>query len=650
MPALSLALLGRGTSANDGTGDTARDGALKLNRNARLLEALAKGAVISATTTAQPASPSVGDLYIIPSGKTGTDWSGMTNGSLALYAENDGANAWFEITPAEGWRMHASDTDVLYRHNGSAWVVLMSSAMAAVVQAASTDAGLGELNGVLQVATKTALKALTGGVVDVVRVQGRASAGDGGGGDFRWTSSDVSASVTVDTAEAIYVPPTGETGSDGAWVRIIEDYAQAAWWGVVPGSVTVATFNEMISTVGALSSAVVGEAIEFDEDFYIFNSKPAAIEAGVQLRGAGSSLTVFQRNYSEAGGDDVGFITLEGDGANGAKLVGIQLRALDGTSGGTMLVEHTDDPAGFHLYEDVVITYAGSGTYVWAFQSDGVGNTTAGSQGMRDTRFQDCFFFKGNGASGGAKINNAVNMRGSFWTNGNITITGGGASDSNSNTMNLHVQCLATLTVEKATSVVISGSVQSLTFESTATNCAFIGVVTGGSFTNSSTSCAVIAATGGVSIPGNLTSGGQVSGASLAIAGTNILARVNEWTAANVFKFNSARVDVYVPTGSGGTGVPSVRLRTDSRYDELTYNASGMQAVLNTTGTPVTFLFGTDGKFDAPSGFEVAGTQVVGARGSAVADASGGSTVDAEARTAVNTLLARLRTHGLIAT
>jgi hypothetical protein len=121
MPALSLALLGRGTSANDGTGDTARDGALKLNRNARLLEALAKGAVISATTTAQPVSPTVGDLYIIPSGKTGTDWSTMTNGSLALYAENDGANAWFEITPAEGWRMWVKDTDVLYRHNGSRW-------------------------------------------------------------------------------------------------------------------------------------------------------------------------------------------------------------------------------------------------------------------------------------------------------------------------------------------------------------------------------------------------------------------------------------------------------------------------------------------------------------------------------------------------
>lgn len=55
---------------------------------------------------------------------------------------------------------------------------------------------------------------------------------------------------------------------------------------------------------------------------------------------------------------------------------------------------------------------------------------------------------------------------------------------------------------------------------------------------------------------------------------------------------------------------------------------------------------------DTASGkvYKVNGTQVVSARGAAVADASGGAVVDAEARTAINTLLARCRTHGLIAT
>jgi hypothetical protein len=40
---------------------------------------------------------------------------------------------------------------------------------------------------------------------------------------------------------------------------------------------------------------------------------------------------------------------------------------------------------------------------------------------------------------------------------------------------------------------------------------------------------------------------------------------------------------------------------------------------------------------------------VVGARQSAVANASGGAVIDAEARFAVNAILATLRTHGLIA-
>lgn len=48
--------------------------------------------------------------------------------------------------------------------------------------------------------------------------------------------------------------------------------------------------------------------------------------------------------------------------------------------------------------------------------------------------------------------------------------------------------------------------------------------------------------------------------------------------------------------------------------------------------------------------FVVDGLKVVGNRESAVADASGGSVVDTQARVAINALLARLRTHGLIAT
>ena len=54
--------------------------------------------------------------------------------------------------------------------------------------------------------------------------------------------------------------------------------------------------------------------------------------------------------------------------------------------------------------------------------------------------------------------------------------------------------------------------------------------------------------------------------------------------------------------------------------------------------------------FDLPTALRVDGTKVVGAQGAAVSDATGGATIDSEARTAINLLLARLRAHGLIDT
>lgn len=49
------------------------------------------------------------------------------------------------------------------------------------------------------------------------------------------------------------------------------------------------------------------------------------------------------------------------------------------------------------------------------------------------------------------------------------------------------------------------------------------------------------------------------------------------------------------------------------------------------------------------SSLAIAGNQVVGPRLAAIAGASGGTTIDAEARTAIDSIIARLRSHGLIA-
>lgn len=77
---------------------------------------------------------------------------------------------------------------------------------------------------------------------------------------------------------------------------------------------------------------------------------------------------------------------------------------------------------------------------------------------------------------------------------------------------------------------------------------------------------------------------------------------------------------------------------------------SGLTALDKASGEFATFTSGAweMGHVRAAK-LSVGGNQVVGARLAAVADATGGATVDAEARAVIAAILARLRLHGLIA-
>lgn len=101
--------------------------------------------------------------------------------------------------------------------------------------------------------------------------------------------------------------------------------------------------------------------------------------------------------------------------------------------------------------------------------------------------------------------------------------------------------------------------------------------------------------------------------------------------------------------------------------DELTIIAGGTEGVRLTT-TRVILTASTEIQLNTPtvsgpsgswstSGFNVSssdayhvgGTQVVSSRGAAVGNATGGAVIDVEARAAINALLSRVKTHGLIA-
>ena len=81
------------------------------------LDGLTQLSAVSYTTIAQPASPADGELYLLPAGKTGTNWAGAANHAIAHY--HDGS--WHFYTPAEGWIAWVRDTHLCYVHDGAQW-------------------------------------------------------------------------------------------------------------------------------------------------------------------------------------------------------------------------------------------------------------------------------------------------------------------------------------------------------------------------------------------------------------------------------------------------------------------------------------------------------------------------------------------------
>jgi hypothetical protein len=84
------------------------------NDNSRRNQIL-NGNVISQVITAQPGSPTAGDIYIIPASATGTQWATFTAKDLAIYS----GGTWYAFAPVIGVVVNVAGT--LYRFDGSVW-------------------------------------------------------------------------------------------------------------------------------------------------------------------------------------------------------------------------------------------------------------------------------------------------------------------------------------------------------------------------------------------------------------------------------------------------------------------------------------------------------------------------------------------------
>lgn len=88
------------------------------------LDFLAQGSVISRSLATPPASPAMGDTYLIATGATGA-WAGYDGNLAAYYA------GWKFKTPKEGWRFWVQNEDKEYVFDGSAWVLAGSGLISA---------------------------------------------------------------------------------------------------------------------------------------------------------------------------------------------------------------------------------------------------------------------------------------------------------------------------------------------------------------------------------------------------------------------------------------------------------------------------------------------------------------------------------------
>lgn len=95
-----------------------------VNNNALALDAVVGMSVVSATTTAEPTLTSPADdgkVYILPAGRTGTNWAAQAVGTIAQWYSGN----WYFYAPWAGLQARAADSGIRYEYTSS-WAVWAS--------------------------------------------------------------------------------------------------------------------------------------------------------------------------------------------------------------------------------------------------------------------------------------------------------------------------------------------------------------------------------------------------------------------------------------------------------------------------------------------------------------------------------------------
>ena len=86
------------------------------------------GLVIDDATTAQPGSPSAGDIYILPSTHTGSQWSGFDEDDLVIFS----GGTWYAFAPVDGVIVNLAGSQMQWLGGSSGgWAAIGGGSVAA---------------------------------------------------------------------------------------------------------------------------------------------------------------------------------------------------------------------------------------------------------------------------------------------------------------------------------------------------------------------------------------------------------------------------------------------------------------------------------------------------------------------------------------
>jgi len=175
------------------------------------------GLVIDDATTAQPGSPSDGDIYILAATHTGAQWASFDEDDLVIFSDG----TWYAFAPVDGVVVNFDDEQKQFT-TGGGWATLGGGASAVkVIQVACSD----ETTALTVGADKIKFRMPYAMTLTAVRASlSTAQATNGGGGIFTVDINEAGASIL---STKLTIDNTEKTSTTAATAAVISDSALA---------------------------------------------------------------------------------------------------------------------------------------------------------------------------------------------------------------------------------------------------------------------------------------------------------------------------------------------------------------------------------------------------------------------------------------